>query len=306
MLHTAGVSIPEISVPSPGRNKPHPRILRGSLLIACSSRSDSGVRREGREREKNKEGEKGGTRSFALIPTPPPRWFFFFFFFSHLFVVSPRSERLEQTTLLIPETLFFELSAANSIPAFMFLTYSSILFGIAPSALITFGTTFTLSIFHNSHSRWKNINSVSLCGFSFTVISSECDHGGSLWQRRPKGSEPLGTRITFFCFILYFSLMRSVFRRCVSGNISLEVSALRQWLPICALKSFHRCVLCSNFRWPFSTSLFFFCVFILWGRYLDRDVRKTILVRHIHVCISITWSKVTDVLVTFRYFTFPK
>ena len=173
MLLTAGVSMPEISVPSSGRNKPPPRILGGSLLIACSRLSDSGVRRERREREKNKEEkrERGGT----LTPTPPPRLFFFFFFFSHLFVVSPRSERLEQTTLLIPETLFFELSAANSIPAFVFLRYSSILFGIAPKALIIFVTTFTLSIFHNSHSRSKNVNSVSLCGFSFTVISSQCD-----------------------------------------------------------------------------------------------------------------------------------
>ena len=75
MLHKAGVSMPETSVPSSGRNKPSPRILGGSLLIACSSRSDSGVRREGREREKNKEEkrERGGT----LTPTPPPRCFFF-------------------------------------------------------------------------------------------------------------------------------------------------------------------------------------------------------------------------------------
>ena len=203
MPHTAGVSMPETSVPSSGRNKPPTRILGGSLLIACSNRSDGGVRREGREREKNKNA----------------KWM-------------KKKKRMR-----------------NAIPE-------------------------------------------------------------SLWQRRPKGSEPLETRITFF-FVLYFWLMRSVFRRCVSGNISLDVSAPRQWLPIRAHKSFHRCVLCSNFRWPFSTSLFFFCVlaftvFILWGRYLDREVRKTILVRHIHVCISITWSIVTDVLVTFRYFTFPK
>ena len=32
--------------------------------------------------------------------------------------------------------------------------------------------------------------------------------------------------------------MRSAFRRCVSGNLSLEVSSLRQWLPIRAHKSF--------------------------------------------------------------------
>ena len=120
--------------------------------------------------------QERGERVPSLSPLPHPLGGFFFLL---LLLTSlcgvPRSERLEQTTLLIPETLFFELSAANSIPAFMFLRYSSILFGIVPSALIIFGTTFTLSIFHNSHSRSKNINSVSLCGFSFTVISSECD-----------------------------------------------------------------------------------------------------------------------------------
>ena len=133
------------------------------------------MRREGREREKNKEEkrERGGNAFLCSRPSPTPSVFFFLLLTSLCGV--PRSERLEQTTLLIPETLFFELTVANSIPAFMFLRYSSILFGIVPSALIIFGTTFTLSIFHNSHSRSKNINSVSLCCFSFTVISSECD-----------------------------------------------------------------------------------------------------------------------------------
>ena len=58
----------------------------------------------------------------------------------------------------------------------------------------------------------------------------------------------------------------------------------------------------------FSTTLFFFnvLVFILWG-YLDytSEVRKTIVLRHIYVFITITWSKVADVFVTFRYFSFP-
>ena len=104
MLHTAGVSIPEISVPSPGRNKPLPRILGGSLLIASSRHSDSGVRREGREREKNKEEkrERGGNAFLRSHPPPPPRWFFFLLLTSLCGV--PGSERLEQTTLLIPET----------------------------------------------------------------------------------------------------------------------------------------------------------------------------------------------------------
>ena len=69
--------------------------------------------------------------------------------------------------------------------------------------------------------------------------------------------------IKIIIIILDFSLTRSAFCRCVSANLLLEVSALRQWLPIRAHKSFHRCVLCSNFRLPFSTSLFFFAFWLL-------------------------------------------
>ena len=60
---------------------------RISLLIAFSRRSDNGVRREGREREKNKEEkrERGGT----LTPTPPPRFCCFFFFSSHISLWCP-------------------------------------------------------------------------------------------------------------------------------------------------------------------------------------------------------------------------
>ena len=65
---------------------------------------ECGPKEESEKKIRRKRGREGGTRSFALTPPSPPRWFFFFFF-SHLFVVSPRSERLEQTTLLIPETL---------------------------------------------------------------------------------------------------------------------------------------------------------------------------------------------------------
>ena len=84
------MSIPEISVPSSGRNKPPPRPLRRILA--------------------------------------------------------------ESQT----HCMFLELSAANSIPAFMFHRYSSSLFGIVPpSTLIITGTRFTLFIFHNSHSRSK-------------------------------------------------------------------------------------------------------------------------------------------------------
>ena len=79
--------------------------------------------------------------------------------------------------------MFLELSAANSIPASMFHRYSSSLFRIVPPStlIIITGTRFTLFIFHNSHSRSKNMFSVLMLatefGFSFIVISSICDHG---------------------------------------------------------------------------------------------------------------------------------
>ena len=200
MLHTAVVSIPEISVPSPGRNKPPPRIRGGSLLIACCRRSDSGVQREGREREKNKEEkrERGRNAFLRSHPSPTPS-VVFFFFFSHLFVVSHDLNAWNR--LLCWSQKHCSL---NSIPAFTFLRYSSILFGIAPSALITFGTTFTLSIFHNSHSRSKNINSVSFMFVSHSQWFLRNAIPESLWQHRPKGSEPLGTRITFFCSCCFY------------------------------------------------------------------------------------------------------
>ena len=199
----------------------------------------------------------------------------------------------------------------------MFLRYSSILFGIVPSALIIFGTTFTLSIFHNSHSRSKNINSVSLCGFSFTVISSECDTRITL-TAQAKGIGAAGNEnYNFFLFLLLIINYTLFFAhaQCVSPLCFGESFA---WSFCTTSVAFNPCTqIISSLRalFKFQVTLFdfiiLFCVlaftvFILWGCYLDREVRKTILVRHIHVCISITWSKVIDVLVTFRYFTFSK
>ena len=169
---------------------------------------ECGAKEESEKKIRRKRGREGATRSFALTPPPRPRCFFFLLLTSLCGV--PRSERLEQATLLIPETLFFELTAANSIPAFMFLRYSSILFGIAPSGLIIFGTTFTLSIFHNSHSRSKNINSVSLCCFSFTVISSECDTRITLTAQAKgigaAGNENYNFFLFFFLLLINYAL----------------------------------------------------------------------------------------------------
>ena len=107
-------------------------------------------------------------------------------FCSHHQVAISRLLGLFGGSLLIPETLLFELSAANSIPAFMFHRYSSSLFGVVPSALIITWTPFTLFIFHNSHSRSKNKFRVLMlaieCGFLFMVISSECDRGRTLFR----------------------------------------------------------------------------------------------------------------------------
>ena len=173
---------------------------RISLLIAFSRRSDNGVRREGREREKNKEEkrERGGT----LTPTPPPRFCCFFFFSSHISLWCPHDLNA-WNKLLCWSQKDCSLKCGQlyrSIYVSKILLYSIIR---APSALIIFGTTFTLFIFHNSHSRSKNINSVFLCGFSFTVISSECDSRITL-TAQAKGMGALGTRTTiFFCFYYY-------------------------------------------------------------------------------------------------------
>ena len=186
---------------------------------------ECGAKEESEKKIRRKRGREKATRSFALTPPPPPRCFFFLLLTS--FCGVPRSERLEQTTLLIPETLFFELTAANSIPAFMFLRYSSILFGIVPSALIIFGTTFTLSIFHNSHSRSKNINSVSLCCFSFTVISSECDTRITL-TAQAKGIGAAGNENYNFFFLLLLLLI----------NYALFFAHAQCVLPLCFGESF--------------------------------------------------------------------
>ena len=66
----------------------------GSVL-ACPGRSDSGVRREGSEWEKR------GSPSLSPLPHPLVVVVFFLFVFflcSHLFALSPRSERLEQAS----------------------------------------------------------------------------------------------------------------------------------------------------------------------------------------------------------------
>ena len=69
-------------------------------IVACSRRSDSGVRREGRNEKKNKKKKDGeGERRERLVPSlspyPTPS---LFFFCSHLFAQSPQSERLEQAS----------------------------------------------------------------------------------------------------------------------------------------------------------------------------------------------------------------
>ena len=76
----------------------HDRQLQ--IIVACSWRSDSGVRCVGREREKNREEKRErGKGGFSLSPLPHP--LVVFFSCSHLFARSPRSERLEQTKIIV-------------------------------------------------------------------------------------------------------------------------------------------------------------------------------------------------------------
>ena len=91
------------------------------------------------------------------------------------------------------------------------------------------------------------------------------------------------------------------------SNLSREISQYVSGFQF-AHKSFHRCVLCLNFRMNFFDFIIFvlsLVLFILW--YLldnGRKVRKSMVVRHMReICISIMWSIVTDVLLAFGYFT---
>ena len=195
-------------------------------------------------------------------------------------------------------------------------------------------------------------------GFSFRVISSECDTRHNHFDSA--GQRGLRTRIKidqlffflYYCYYYYYYYYYYyfIFRSCAvrfaivfTGSVSCCVGAARKvlsWLvaenndmsffqlfQYClesglgtigefsseqllhdsnlsreishyvsgfqfAHKSFHRCVLCLNFRMTYFDFIIFvlsLVLFILWC-FLDygREVRKTILVRHIHViCISI-------------------
>ena len=72
------------------------RFYQLSEWVACSRSSDSGVRNEIREREKNKGKERSWKEegNFALTSYLTP--IAVFLFYSHLFAPSPRSDRLEQ------------------------------------------------------------------------------------------------------------------------------------------------------------------------------------------------------------------
>ena len=72
-------------------------VLPGRFLIACSRLSDSGVRREGREREKIKRKKRS---EFPRSHPYPLLLLLLFFFRSNLFALFPRSARLEQAKFL--------------------------------------------------------------------------------------------------------------------------------------------------------------------------------------------------------------
>ena len=93
-LSFPGINFPGLSFPGLSSSKLLTISTRTSrptrFLLACSMLSDSGVRSEGREREKNKEEKKEGVPSLSPLPLVV------FFFCSNLFALSPRSERLER------------------------------------------------------------------------------------------------------------------------------------------------------------------------------------------------------------------
>ena len=278
---------------------------------------ECGAKEESEKKIRRKRGREGATRSFALTPPPPPRCFFFLLLTS--FCGVPWSERLEQTTLLIPETLFFELTAANSIPAFMFLI-KVLLHSLRNSTQCSdtiWDNFYTLHLPQLSFSFQKHKFSVLMLflvhsDFFGMWYQNHFDSAGqrdwSRWERE----------LQFFLFFFLLLINYALFFAHAQWVLPLCFGEPFAWSFCTTSVASNPCTqIISSLRalFKFQVTLFdfiiLFCVlaftvFILWGSYLDREVRKTILIRHIHICISITWSIVTDVLVTFRYFTFPK
>ena len=100
---------------------------------------------------------------------------------------------------MIKETLFFELSAANSIPAFMFHkgTPPCSFFGVVPSALIITRTPFTLFIFHNSHFRSKNKFSVLMLVIEYVPFIVQFSSVPSNTSNHKRVDIPLGDLLVF-------------------------------------------------------------------------------------------------------------
>ena len=108
MFNTAWVIPPELKAElTPLHLSSH------SLVLDCSRRSDSGVQREIREQEKKRwwrrrRREREEKRVPSLSPLPHP---LAVFFWSHLFTPTPRSERLEQVSLVYLAFLFTSLGS---------------------------------------------------------------------------------------------------------------------------------------------------------------------------------------------------
>ena len=234
-------------------------------------------------------------------------------------MVSPPSERLEQTTLLIPETLFFELGDQ------LYSQYSSIYVSKVLLHSLRNSTQCSDNIWDNFYTLHLPQLLFSFQKHKFSVLMWFLIHSDFFRMRYQDNFDSTGQRdrsrwereLQFFLFLLLIINYTLFFAhaQCVSPLCFGESFAWSFCTTSVASNPCTKIISSLRALFKFQVTLFdfiiLFCVlaftvFILWGCYLDREVRKTILVRHIHVCIAITWSKVIDVLVTFRYFTFSK
>ena len=121
------------------------------LLLACSSRPDSEARREGREREKNKEEKR------VLTPTPP--LVVVFFFCSHLFALSP--------TIWTPRTGYVGVHMKHELyllEGFLIIAVNITTIEMNVSSTLSFWHLLWLkqmtAIFHFSKYIWHNRNGI--------------------------------------------------------------------------------------------------------------------------------------------------
>ena len=232
---------------------------------------ECGAKEESEKKIRRKRGREGATRSFALNPPPPPQWLFFLLLASLCGV----------PTIRTPGTDYFADPRNTVLWIKCSQLYSS--FHVSKVLLHSLqnSTQCSDNIWDNFYTLHLPQPSFSFQKHKFSVLMLFLAHSDFFGMRYQNHFDSAGQRDRsrwerelqlFYVFViinkLYFIFGSCAVRFAVVFGESFAwsfctTSVASVWLPIRAHKSFHRCVLCSNFRWPFSTSLFLFAFWLL-------------------------------------------